>query len=522
MSVEALLNILPWVLPPFVGALIGYVTNALAIKMLFRPLTAKRFLGIRLPLTPGIIPRRRQELAESIGRMVSRELLTEDTVKSQLSSKDFQKRLKENIYSVITNLLNTPISSLQKRGREILVSSVEHFLAESLSGFFSSRSFIQAVRSIISTLVHSIYEKKLAELLNGFDIRSVLDERIFPLFANLDIRIKAAHTLENWFEEQSEKDIPLAEFIPEELIVTVSELISTVLPVLFDHFFRWLREKSMHLELETRGKRLLRDVLDKLNLLQKLIMSAAQYDRSLEEKMPAIVDEALKALEETAYDPDNLQKIGKVIEDSLLEWRAKGSSELFSSVNARISIRTLAEKLFQLLDSEEIRQKIAGGLEKLLSGQRRRTINEVLARYFGIREEDIVEFVSFQLLNYSTKKESSQALASEIVAFSIRFLEENRKNNPGNLLRIEEPARGKAAAFLADRLIAILDRRLPVLIRSFDIQGLVVARINGLDVADVEKLLLNVISRHLKWINLFGALLGALIGVSQIILALFR
>jgi uncharacterized membrane protein YheB (UPF0754 family) len=34
----------------------------------------------------------------------------------------------------------------------------------------------------------------------------------------------------------------------------------------------------------------------------------------------------------------------------------------------------------------------------------------------------------------------------------------------------------------------------------------------------VEELLLIVIARHLKWINLFGALLGALIGGSQVVL----
>ena len=52
-------------------------------------------------------------------------------------------------------------------------------------------------------------------------------------------------------------------------------------------------------------------------------------------------------------------------------------------------------------------------------------------------------------------------------------------------------------------------------------QQLVVDKVNGLNVAEVEKLLLMVIARHLKWINLFGALLGAIIGFTQMILRLF-
>ena len=48
---------------------------------------------------------------------------------------------------------------------------------------------------------------------------------------------------------------------------------------------------------------------------------------------------------------------------------------------------------------------------------------------------------------------------------------------------------------------------------------MVVDRINRLDVARVEQLLMIVIQRHLKWINVFGAMLGALIGLSQSVLS---
>ena len=56
-------SLLVWCIPPLAGAVIGYVTNAVAIKMLFRPLTEIRVFGIRLPFTPGILPRHRHKLA---------------------------------------------------------------------------------------------------------------------------------------------------------------------------------------------------------------------------------------------------------------------------------------------------------------------------------------------------------------------------------------------------------------------------------------------------------------------------
>ena len=44
-----------YILPPLVGGVIGYVTNDIAIRMLFRPHTAKHFMGWRVPFTPCII-----------------------------------------------------------------------------------------------------------------------------------------------------------------------------------------------------------------------------------------------------------------------------------------------------------------------------------------------------------------------------------------------------------------------------------------------------------------------------------
>jgi uncharacterized membrane protein YheB (UPF0754 family) len=71
---------------------------------------------------------------------------------------------------------------------------------------------------------------------------------------------------------------------------------------------------------------------------------------------------------------------------------------------------------------------------------------------------------------------------------------------------------------VAGGLTSLVERRLPQLVESLDIQRLVVNRVNSLDVGEVERLLLMVIARHLKWINLFGALLGAVIGGSQVVI----
>ncbi len=71
-----------------IGALIGGFTNHLAIKMLFRPHEAKYIGKWRVPFTPGLIPKRRDELAVQLGRTVTNYLLTPDTFRKRLLTPD--------------------------------------------------------------------------------------------------------------------------------------------------------------------------------------------------------------------------------------------------------------------------------------------------------------------------------------------------------------------------------------------------------------------------------------------------
>ncbi|MGG3999488.1 DUF445 domain-containing protein [Anoxybacillus kestanbolensis] len=72
-----------------VGAFIGGMTNSLAIKMLFRPYRPIYIAGKRLPFTPGLIPKRREELAEQLGRMVVEHLLTAEGLRRKLNDPSF-------------------------------------------------------------------------------------------------------------------------------------------------------------------------------------------------------------------------------------------------------------------------------------------------------------------------------------------------------------------------------------------------------------------------------------------------
>ncbi|WP_016838161.1 DUF445 family protein [Ureibacillus thermosphaericus] len=73
-----------------IGAIIGSATNFLAIKMIFRPYNALYLGKWKLPFTPGLIPKRRGELARQVGVTVQDYLLTPDVIKNKLFSQEIR------------------------------------------------------------------------------------------------------------------------------------------------------------------------------------------------------------------------------------------------------------------------------------------------------------------------------------------------------------------------------------------------------------------------------------------------
>ena len=82
---------------PAVGAVIGYITNDIAIRMLFRPHQAKYIMGIHVPFTPGIIPKEKARIAGAIGKAVSENLMNREVLEKSLLSDDMLKKISNAI-----------------------------------------------------------------------------------------------------------------------------------------------------------------------------------------------------------------------------------------------------------------------------------------------------------------------------------------------------------------------------------------------------------------------------------------
>lgn len=114
---------------PLVGAAIGYVTNWIAVKMLFRPRKEIRLWGKKLPFTPGVIPRGQKRLAKAVGKAVEEQLLTQEALENVLLSEEKIKALKEKVKVWIEDRKESEETLRQMAGRFLPEDVLEDYIA---------------------------------------------------------------------------------------------------------------------------------------------------------------------------------------------------------------------------------------------------------------------------------------------------------------------------------------------------------------------------------------------------------
>lgn len=109
------------IIPPVVGALIGYITNAIAIRMLFRPHNPKYLFGKRIPFTPGIIPKEKGRIAEAIGTVISNNLMSKEVLGKYLLSGEMIAKVRNGVQEFIDK---------QKDNHETLEQFLLHYVSK--------------------------------------------------------------------------------------------------------------------------------------------------------------------------------------------------------------------------------------------------------------------------------------------------------------------------------------------------------------------------------------------------------
>lgn len=97
--------------PPIIGGIIGYITNYIAIKMLFRPLTPVMIGRFRVPFTPGIVPKRKDALARILGEAIVEKFFNSDDLEIVFMSDYFKNAVADSVVGLL-NDQNATLGSL--------------------------------------------------------------------------------------------------------------------------------------------------------------------------------------------------------------------------------------------------------------------------------------------------------------------------------------------------------------------------------------------------------------------------
>ncbi|MCU9612531.1 DUF445 family protein [Caldibacillus lycopersici] len=122
-----------------IGAVIGGVTNSLAIKMLFRPYRPIYIGKWRLPFTPGLIPRRREELSKQMGLLVVEHLLTPEGIKKRIIEGKFHEQITKWLKGSIQSILRSDYS-IQALLLKFEITDLPLKIHQKIKGFIGTKS----------------------------------------------------------------------------------------------------------------------------------------------------------------------------------------------------------------------------------------------------------------------------------------------------------------------------------------------------------------------------------------------
>ncbi len=109
---------LKYIITPVMGTVIGYGTNYIAVKMLFRPRNEIKLWGHTLPFTPGAIPKGKPRLAKAIGSVVGNTLVTKDDIKERLLNQKTEDLIIEKITEILSSEIKSEIMKVGKLDEE--------------------------------------------------------------------------------------------------------------------------------------------------------------------------------------------------------------------------------------------------------------------------------------------------------------------------------------------------------------------------------------------------------------------
>jgi len=503
---------------PLGAALIGYVTNWVAIRMLFRPHTAKRVLGLRVPFTPGVIPARRGEMAERMGAAVARHLITR---LDELLDREWGP-LEQLVPEELQDEWARAFDALRERLRDVIAQAVRDPQTEEL------------VRERVQAYAEGLWARPLRELLPEplwRELPERLTDALLQLAHDEAFEARVRTFLDERVDALLRAERPLRAYLPPELREAAYERLGDLLPVLLEKLATVLEDealkKRLRLQLYELADRLLTATFRedslwdqvKFTLMETFVISVDE----LKEAIDRAVEEAAPRLAALLRQPDVRARAHQALVravDALLDKTPsdfKLPPEALEGLKAR-----LAQTIVAGARSPDTRRRLVSVIQQGLERVRDRPLRDVLLTLKPEEPERLSALsarLGDEVLRLLRRDETVDAL-TELLMERLRAL----VRRPIGRLRDRVPPElvGKAKRWLARQALELLRRETPRMVQAIDVRRVVREQVDKLSIAEVEQLILALTRRQLRAITWFGALLGFLIGLLQVGVLLAR
>ncbi|MEJ2199117.1 MAG: DUF445 family protein, partial [Desulfuromonadales bacterium] len=455
--------------------------------------------------------------------MVGSHLLTADDVRQALEKPVFNRELKNAVNDKLGAFLDRQLGSLdtlvpdnyQRRFRE-LVSTLRSKTLRLITDYLASDQFEMQLRRFIIEKGDVLLARDLESFLTPAryqELQSHLDNRLTTVLHSAE----TADAVERFIDQRIERlllsDRALRDLLPKDLVEVLLQQIEREVPPLLERFGGLLYDPDFRQRLAAKAKQGIDAFLDSLGGLAGLLSGFINLDQ-VYNKIPGFLDKAGEEISRWREEQTQQQVASMLRErlESLLDKPLSSFLEKAPYEKVAGARRYLSERSVAAVQSRRTVELLLGfadqGLQRIKDRSFRSLLNENLPEN-GV--EKLQTELGDQVLKLARSAEAAQAI-DMLLEDKIDDLVYRRplgrlaERLPADVLEELEES-------LYQQVGEVLQKEVPPLIETLNIARMVEDKVNQLDILQVEGLLMGVMKEQFKYINLFGAILGFLIGL---------